>query len=161
MKDRNKIIAVIAVGIAIIVAAVVAIAIISNNNNNKSNGDNGKDNTNTENTDNNKDNSDTGDRSDDTASNSDANTDPFAIIGKWEFIDPNASEIQFVYKFEEDGSGSYYAAGTDMPFTYSLDGNRISIIYDSGPFETEYEINGDVLNIKDSDGNDTLYKKAG
>ena len=48
-----------------------------------------------------------------------------------------------------------------MKFTYTTNGNKISIVYDGGgTFDTEYEINGDTLNVKDSGGNDTLYKKV-
>ena len=50
-------------------------------------------------------------------------------------------------------------SGTTLPFTYTIDGNKLAITYDTGLFETEYEINGDILNVKDSGGSDTLYKK--
>ena len=152
MKDKNKTIAVIGVGIAMIVVAVIVIATISSNN--KSDGGNSRDNADIEGNS----------KVDDVDPDADSNAKIDAVVGKWEYmeyLDSKSPDIEFVYKFEPDGTGSYYAAGTDMPFTYTIDGNRISIIYDSGPFETEYEIDGDVLNIKDSNGNDTLYKKAG
>ena len=52
-------------------------------------------------------------------------------------------------------------ADTNFPSTYTADGNKLSILYtgNTAPFETEYSINGDTLNVKDSLGNDTLYTK--
>ena len=50
-----------------------------------------------------------------------------------------------------------------MNFTYEADGSTLKITYtDEGvdaPMELEYEIDGDALNVKDSMGNDTLYKR--
>lgn len=82
-----------------------------------------------------------------------------AIVGKWKYYDKDFGSMDFIYTFNKDGTGNYSMAGTPMPFTYTIDGNNLTITYDSGPFETEYEINGDILNVKDSGGNDTLYKK--
>ena len=88
------------------------------------------------------------------------NGDTPAIVGKWKYYDKDSSySLDFVYTFNKDGTGSYSMSGASMPFTYVTDGNKITITYDSGPFETEYEINGDILNVKDSGGSDTLYKK--
>ena len=78
-----------------------------------------------------------------------------SIVGEWK-LDP------FAYTFNEDGSGQYDAAGTVMKFTYETDGDKLSILYDgnTAPFETTYSISGDELNVKDSSGNDTIYKKV-
>ena len=68
-----------------------------------------------------------------------------------------------MYTFNEDGTGKYDAAGVTMEFTYELkDGNKIAILYkgNTDPFETEYSIDGDKLNIKDSSNNDTIYNRA-
>ena len=48
-----------------------------------------------------------------------------------------------------------------MKCTYETDGDKISIMYEGNtvPFETTYSIDGDTLNVKDSFGEDTLYKK--
>ncbi|MBO4693627.1 MAG: hypothetical protein J5659_04480 [Clostridia bacterium] len=80
-----------------------------------------------------------------------ADADPAkAVIGTWE-------QGSYVYVFEDGGKGSYNGA----KFTYEIKDNKISILYDgnTAPFETEFAINGDELNIKDSFGNDTIYKK--
>ena len=80
------------------------------------------------------------------------------IVGSWKY---EYIGYAFVYTFNGNGTGKYDAAGTEMQFTYTTDGNKISILYngDSAPFETEYSIDGDTLNIIDSFGTDTLYQR--
>lgn len=48
-----------------------------------------------------------------------------------------------------------------MKFTYKTDGNKLSITYDgdTDSFDTTYSIKGKVLNVKDSNDEDTLYNK--
>ncbi len=83
-----------------------------------------------------------------------------AILGQWEYEDGD-----YIYTFNEDGTGSYGVADlptASMEFTYELkDGGKISILYtgNTEPFETEYVIEGNKLNIKDSFGSDTIYVK--
>lgn len=82
------------------------------------------------------------------------NVDP--IVGAWK------SELgSYTYHFNDDGTGDYSYSNTKMEFTYKTEGNKISILYNSStaPFETEYSIDGDTLNVIDSFGKDTLYKK--
>lgn len=78
------------------------------------------------------------------------------LVGSWTYEGGN-----YTYTFNEDGTGTYNAAGNKMEFTYKTDENKISITYtgNTAAFETEYSIDGDTLNVKDSVGNDTLYKK--
>lgn len=80
-----------------------------------------------------------------------------SIVGTWVYVDSD----QFVYTFNKDGSGKYEVAGTIMEFTYKISGNKLSMTYkgDTEDFETEYSIKDDTLNIKDSLGEDTLYKR--
>ena len=80
-----------------------------------------------------------------------------AILGSWKY-----QGADFTYTFNEDGTGNYNAVGTDMKFKYTIEGNQISILYEgsTAPFETKYSIDGDTLNVIDSLGNDTLYKKV-
>ena len=77
------------------------------------------------------------------------------IVGSW------AYNTNYVYTFNADGTGNYDVYGSKTEFTYTTEGNKISILYtgDTDPFETEYSIDGDKLNIKDSFGNDTIYKR--
>ena len=66
------------------------------------------------------------------------------------------------YTFNSDGTGKYDAAGTIMKFTYTLKGDKISIQYEGEnmeSFDTKYSIDGNTLNVVDSLGHDTLYKK--
>lgn len=85
------------------------------------------------------------------------NTKKNTIVGSWKY-----DGADYTYTFNEDGTGDYNAAGTKMEFTYKTEDNKISILYtgNTAPFETEYSINGDTLNIIDSFGSDTLYKRV-
>ena len=80
-----------------------------------------------------------------------------SIVGAWEYESGG-----YTYTFNEDGTGQYDVAGTVMPFTYEIDGENLSILYEgnTAAFETTFEIKGGTLNIIDSLGNDTLYKKV-
>ena len=85
-----------------------------------------------------------------------------SIVGNWKYESGAMSgAIDLYYTFNADGTGKYDAAGTLMEFTYTIDRNNISILYkdNTTPFKTEYEINANTLNAKDSMGSDTLYKK--
>lgn len=80
------------------------------------------------------------------------------IVGSWKYQGGN-----YTYVFNEDGTGKYEFGGAAMEFTYEIkDGNKISILYtgNTAAFESEYKIDGDTLNIIDSFGNDTIYKKV-
>ena len=79
------------------------------------------------------------------------------IVGTWVYKDSDS----FEYTFKKDGTGTYLVGTTEMKFTYETDDNKLSILYDGStvPFETEYSIKDDVLNIKDSLGEDTLYER--
>ena len=62
-----------------------------------------------------------------------------SIIGYWK---NDELGYDFIYTFNEDGTGEYDAAGTIMEFTYKTDGNKISILYTGNTvsFDTEYEL---------------------
>ena len=83
-----------------------------------------------------------------------ASTNP--IVGAWK-----SDEGEYTYHFNEDGSGYYDVSGTKMEFTYKTENGKIAITYkgNTSPFETDYEIKDNVLNVKDSFGRDTFYKK--
>ncbi len=78
------------------------------------------------------------------------------IVGSWKYENGG-----YTYTFKEDGTGDYSYGSSKMEFTYKTEGNKLSITYNgsTAAFETEYEINGDNLNVKDSFGKDTIYKK--
>lgn len=84
-----------------------------------------------------------------------------SIVGIWK-NDTTLEGYEFIYTFKEDGTGEYDAAGTLMPFTYTINGDQISILYegDTVSFDTTFSVEGDTLNVLDSMGNDTLYQKV-
>ncbi|MBQ3286289.1 MAG: hypothetical protein IJH40_11730 [Ruminococcus sp.] len=81
------------------------------------------------------------------------------LVGSWDYAELSG----MVYTFNADGSGSYDMFGEVMKFTYEADGSTLKITYiDEGvdaATELEYAIDGDTLNVKDSLGNDTIYKR--
>ncbi len=83
-----------------------------------------------------------------------------SIVGVWK-NDTYLPGSTFVYTFRVDGTGQYDAAGTIMPFKYTVDGSKLSILYDGNTesFDTEFVLNGNELNVKDSNGKDTIYQR--
>ena len=80
------------------------------------------------------------------------------IVGNWASRDFDGL---FIYTFNEDGTGNYDAAGTQMPFTFTMEGDKLSVLFDSDTdsFDTVYKIEGNSLTIKDSLGEDVIYDK--
>ena len=80
------------------------------------------------------------------------------LVGDWASQDYSGA---FIFTFNEDGTGNYDAAGTQMPFTYTAEDGQLSILYDGDtlPFESEYTVEGTVLTMKDSLGEDVIYNK--
>jgi hypothetical protein len=81
-----------------------------------------------------------------------------SIVGYWK---NDSYGADFIYTFNDDGTGNYYVAGADMPFTYKTNGDQLSILFDGddASFDTTYEVKGNVLNVADSLGEDTLYDR--
>ena len=99
-----------------------------------------------------------------TESSSDINTEESSshnssLIGSWDYAELSG----MIYTFNADGSGTYDMFGEVMEFTYEADGSTLKITYTDedvdAPMELEYVIEGDTLNVKDSLGNDTIYKR--
>jgi len=86
--------------------------------------------------------------------NEDSKKQSNTIIGSWE-------HSGYVYKFNEDKTGSYTAYGSEMKFTYEDDGKQVKVLYNGNtiPGTYEYRIDGNKLIIKDSFGNDLEYVK--
>lgn len=80
-----------------------------------------------------------------------------SIVGTWEY----QFGSDYVYTFNDDLTGTYKVGSTTMEFTYKIECNQLSILYkgNSTPFTTDFSIKDNVLNVKDSYGNDTLYNK--
>ncbi len=84
------------------------------------------------------------------------------LVGTWK-NDTTLKGYEFIYTFNEDGTGKYDAAGTVMNFTYKIDGNKISFKFtdeDMETLDTTFSIDGDTLNVKDSNNEDVFYKKV-
>ena len=78
------------------------------------------------------------------------------IVGTWEY-----NSGSYTYTFNEDGTGTYDIGGQKKEFTYKTDGDKLSITYNgsTASFDTTYSIKDNELNIKDSFGSDTIYKR--
>ena len=83
--------------------------------------------------------------------------DRTSIVGKWKYKNGG----KFIYTFNKDGTGTYEVGKNVMKFTYKTDKDKLSILYDGDTesFDTTYSIEKDILNVKDSLGEDTLYKR--
>ena len=86
--------------------------------------------------------------------NEDSKKQSNTIIGSWE-------HSGYIYKFNEDKTGSYTAYGSEMKFTYEDDGKKVKILYNGNtiPGTYEYRIDGNKLIINDSLGNDLEYTR--
>ena len=96
-----------------------------------------------------------------TAGVSPAVGDDSRIVGKWE----SQKVKDTVYNFEADGSGDYMVMGNDILLEYSTNAGKITIQFKGGEFDgseplcLDYTITDNILNIVDSNGNDTLYNR--
>jgi len=83
--------------------------------------------------------------------------EPVTLVGTWEYEDMDAA-----YIFNEDGTGAYRFFGTELPFTYTDDGESVSILYDGNTDANvfAYTISGKTLSIEDSFGEIVKYQKT-
>lgn len=83
---------------------------------------------------------------------------PQGLAGTWEY-----SSGGYAYTFNADGTGAYTYSGTEMPFTYTDDGAKVSILFNgnSAPNEFAYTISGNTLSIEDSFGELVEYTRKG
>jgi hypothetical protein len=79
-----------------------------------------------------------------------------ALVGSWEYQGGG-----YTYTFNADGTGTYDISGNVMKFTYEATDSKLSITYEgnTAPMTLDYSISGKVLNVKDSNGADTLYNR--
>ena len=80
---------------------------------------------------------------------------PVSLVGSWKY----QGELECIYRFEADGTGTYHYCGTDMPFTYTDDGTAVSLLYtgNTAPTVLPYTIQGQTLAIEDSFGTVVYY----
>ena len=76
---------------------------------------------------------------------------PKTIVGDWQY-----ESSGYIYHFNEDGTGTYMDT---MKFTYTEDNGKVTITYDGMDNSLEGTWEGDVLNVKDSFGSDTIYNR--
>ena len=86
----------------------------------------------------------------------DKKDEPVTLVGTWEY-----KELDAAYIFNEDGTGAYRFYGTELPFTYTDDGESVSILYtgNTSPNVFAYTISGKTLSIEDSFGEMVKYTK--
>lgn len=78
------------------------------------------------------------------------------ITGMWTF-----EGGIFVYTFKTDGSGVYTTGSESKFFTYKTKGNKVIIKYkDGGTVTMPYTVKGDMLLLKDENGDDVPYYKS-
>ena len=80
------------------------------------------------------------------------------LVGKWK---AEGYSVDYYYIFNEDKTCAYEMAGAKMECTYEDDGTKVTILYKGNTESSsyEYKIDGDTLTIKDSFGNDVIYKR--
>ena len=80
-----------------------------------------------------------------------------SIVGTWVY----QNDSNTYYTFEKGGNGSYTYAGETKNFSYEDRGTKIVITFEGNTSSSEfdYSISNGELNIKDSFGNSTVYKR--
>ena len=70
-----------------------------------------------------------------------------SIVGTWE------SDLGLIYTFNADGTGTYNIIESTLKFTYKIEDNTISILYESDtiPYKAEFSIKNDILEFSDDD----------
>lgn len=78
------------------------------------------------------------------------------LIGKWR---ADGYSVDYYYIFNEDKTCAYEMSGAKMECTYEDDGTKVTILYKGNTIANsyEYKIEGDILTIKDSFGQDVKY----
>ena len=80
---------------------------------------------------------------------------PGELVGSWEH------SSGYTYVFAADGTGSYGRGDSKMDFTFTVEGDQLSILYtgSTSPFVTTYRIEGTTLIILDSFNSEVKYEK--
>lgn len=82
---------------------------------------------------------------------------PLTLVGTWEY-----SGMDCHYTFNDDGTGVYYFIGAEQKFTYTDNGDSVTIQFETSDFPSDhaYEIKGKTLLIEDSFGDMVEYTRA-
>ena len=83
------------------------------------------------------------------------------LTGNWYYYDGTSLRDSIYYTFNEDKTGGYTFSGSTNKFTYEDNGKTLTISYENAnvPNEFDYTIENGTLTIKDSFGEDVVYKK--
>ncbi len=78
------------------------------------------------------------------------------IVGKWK---ADGYSVDYYYIFNDDNTCAYEMTGAKMECTYETNENKVTILYKGNTIANTYEyiIEGDILLIKDSFGNNVKY----
>ena len=90
---------------------------------------------------------------------SEQQTEVDPLVGKWQ----SENLPDYVYVFNDDGTGQYDMAGNKLDLTYTTENGKITITFLAEgytPVTLEYVLDRDRLNIKDSFGTDTFYVRV-
>ena len=81
-----------------------------------------------------------------------------SVVGEWVY---KLGDSEYIFKFNEDGTGSYTAWGNEAKFTYEDDGENISILYDgtTSANKYSYKVDRKKLTFTDSYGINVEYTK--
>lgn len=95
-----------------------------------------------------------------------ANDSQAANQAKVKQVNPQTfSGSGYAFAFNADGSGNYSGTSSDgantyKPFTFECDGSKIRFYLAEGPFDAEYTLSGDTLNIKSANGATATFQRA-
>ena len=83
------------------------------------------------------------------------------LIGDWAYFNGSSKDSSIYYTFKDEKNGSYTFGGATRNFTYTNDGKALTILYDGDTMSAtyEYKLDGDTFTIKDSIGQDVVYKR--
>ena len=81
--------------------------------------------------------------------------DTGALVGSWAYEE----DLNFVYTFNANGTGTYTIHGEVLNLTYQDNGTSVDYEMGGVPGSFEYTISGNTLIIKDSAGEDVKYTR--
>ena len=82
-----------------------------------------------------------------------------SIIGTWENNNDGVVNDNISYKFNRNNTGTYKYYTDKIDFTYEDRGNKVVITMNNETIEHDYSIKDGILTLKDSYGENVIYKK--
>jgi len=83
------------------------------------------------------------------------------IVGSFRYVDPDIQELVCTYTFNANGTGKYDISGEVLNFTYTTDGNTLTIMFEGQqvPMVVEYTVDANALVIIDGTGAEIVYMR--